>query len=84
MIKITYKVEGMMCPMCESHANEAALAVKGVKKATSSHKTGETVVICDDSTDVGAVADAIIATGYKVTDSKCEPYKKGFFSLFRR
>ena len=37
MLKITAKVDGMMCGMCESHINDAVRRVFPVKKVTSSH-----------------------------------------------
>lgn len=35
MLKITVKADGMMCRMCESHANGAVRKAFEVKKATS-------------------------------------------------
>ncbi len=32
MTKITVKVDGMMCGMCESHVNDAGYEVKAVSK----------------------------------------------------
>ena len=85
MKKITLKVEGMMCGMCEAHANDAVRAAANVEKVTSSHKECETVVICDDSTDSAIIKEAIEKTGYKVTDISEEPYeKKGFFARFKK
>ena len=46
MFKTTMKVEGMMCGMCEAHVNDAVRReFPKVKKVTSSHGKGETVVI---------------------------------------
>ena len=44
MLKITVKADGMMCRMCESHANGAVRKAFEVRKATSSHGKGETVI----------------------------------------
>ena len=45
MFKTTMKVEGMMCGMCEAHVNDAVRReFPKVKKVTSSHGKGETVV----------------------------------------
>ncbi len=45
MYKTTVKIDGMMCSMCESHVNDAVRSKLKVKKVTSSHKKGETVII---------------------------------------
>ena len=45
MEKITVKIDGMMCGMCESHVNDAIRNAFPVKKVTSSHSKGETVII---------------------------------------
>ena len=37
MQKITVKVDGMQCGMCEAHVNDAVRAAFPVKKVTSSH-----------------------------------------------
>jgi copper chaperone CopZ len=85
MVKLTFKVEGMMCHRCEAHATEAVNAAVKAEKVTSSHEAGETVVICDDSVDVKVIENAITECGYKVTGVTSEPYKKrGFFSLFKK
>lgn len=85
MVKVTARVEGMMCPMCEAHANDAVRAAMNVKSVSSSHKTGETIVI-GESVDEEALRAAIEATGYKVLSISTEPYeKKNFFAkLFKK
>ena len=47
MQKITVKVDGMQCGMCEAHVNDAVRAAFPVKKVTSSHSKKETVIITD-------------------------------------
>lgn len=80
MLKITVKVDGMMCGMCESHVNDAIRKSFSVKKVTSSHKKGETVILTDSSLDEDALRSAIDATGYEVKAISKEPYeKKGLF-----
>ncbi len=80
MIKITAKVEGMMCGMCESHVNDAVRRAFPVKKVTSSHKKGETVILTENDIDEDALRSAIGATGYEVKAVSKEPYeKKGLF-----
>lgn len=76
MLKITVKVDGMMCGMCESHVNDAIRKAFSVKKVTSSHKKGETVILTDSNLDEDALCSAIDATGYEVKAISKEPYKK--------
>ena len=83
MFKTTMKVEGMMCGMCEAHVNDAVRReFHKVKKVTSSHGKGETVVISPEELDQEALKKAVEATGYQVLSVSTEPYeKKGFFSF---
>lgn len=85
MTKITVKIEGMKCPMCEAHTNECVKSNFKVKSVESSHKDNETVIITDNSIDHALLQSTIEEkTGYKVLEifeEKAE--KKGFFaSLF--
>ena len=73
MTKTTLKIDGMMCGMCESHMNDAIRKAFTVKKVTSSHSKGETVVISEGPLDEAAVKDAIAPTGYKLEDICREP-----------
>jgi copper chaperone CopZ len=80
MVKICLKVEGMMCGMCESHINDAVRSAFPVKKVTSSHTKGETVILAEQEIDGDALRKAIDKTGYTVASVTSEPYeKKGFF-----
>ena len=80
MIKTTAKIDGMMCGHCEAHVNDAVRASFNVKKVTSSHTKGETVIIAEDAISEAALADTLASTGYKVLSVSDEPYeKKGFF-----
>ena len=47
MIQTTLKIDGMMCAMCESHINDAVRQAVPVKKVSSSHSKGETVILSD-------------------------------------
>lgn len=76
MDKITLKIDGMKCGMCESHVNDVVRKCADVKKVTSSHAKGETVVLVDGDFDENAVADAIAAQGYRVLSVQKEPYAK--------
>ena len=80
MYKTTVKIDGMMCGMCESHVNDAIRAKMSVKKVTSSHKKGETVI---NETELSSemITAALEDSGYIVMSVICEPYeKKGLFS----
>ena len=80
MLKITVKVDGMMCGMCESHINDAVRHAFSVIKVTSSHGKGETVIISEEDIDEAALRAAIDATGYEVKSVSIVPYeKKGLF-----
>ena len=45
MVKITLEIDGMMCGMCEAHVNECIRENFTVKKVTSSHAKGESVIL---------------------------------------
>ena len=82
MIKVTVKIDGMMCGMCESHINDAIRRAFPVKKVTSSHTKGETVIVTETDIDEAALRSAIDATGYRVLSVERGPYeRKGFFGL---
>ena len=56
-----------------------------MKKVTSSHGRGQTVILSEQALDEQAVRSAINATGYTVTSFQCVPHeKKGLFSFLRR
>ncbi len=80
MQKITVQVDGMMCGMCEAHVNDAVRKVFPVKKVTSSHGKGETVILTENDIDEAALRSAIGAAGYEVKAVSKELYeKKGLF-----
>ena len=76
MYKITVKIDGMMCGMCESHVNDAVRRVFSVKKVTSSHTKGETVILTGDAIDEAALRAAVDVTGYRVLSVESAPYEK--------
>ena len=79
------KIDGMACGMCESHINDVVRRTCSVKKVTSSHTKGETVILSEQPLDQQALRDAIAATGYTVTAVDAHPYeKKGLFSFHRK
>ena len=85
MKKITVKVEGMRCGMCESHVNDLIRRNFNVKKVTSSHVKGETVILAPQTIAPDALIAAISADGYIARDVKEEEYKKkGLFSFLKK
>lgn len=84
MLKITLKIDGMMCGMCESHINDTVRKNFAVKKVTSSHNKGKTEIITDNSIPEEALRKAIGETGYTLVDIQTEAYEKKGFSLFRK
>jgi len=80
MVKTMLAIDGMMCSMCESHVNDAVRAAIPVKKVTSSHRSGETVILSEQAPDEQALRTAVEATGYRVLSFRTEPYeKRGLF-----
>ncbi len=84
MTKITVKIDGMMCGMCESHMNDTMRQNFNVKKVTSSHAKGETVMIAEEDISDEKLKDAVEKTGYTFVSAEREPYEKKGFSLFKR
>jgi len=83
MKKITLKIDGMMCGMCESHVNDCIRRSFDVKKVKSSHIKNETVIITENDINEADLKSAIEKTGYKVLGVTVEDYKKkGLFGLF--
>ena len=82
MIQYTVAVDGMACSMCEAHINEAVRKALPVKKVTSSHTKGQTVILSETELDETALRRAISDTGYQVLSIQSQPYqKKGLFSF---
>lgn len=80
MYKTVLKVEGMKCGMCESHINDLVRKTAEVKKVTSSHSKGETVIISENPVDGQAIAAAIAKEGYGAEFIDMQPYeKRGLF-----
>jgi copper chaperone CopZ len=83
MYKITVKINGMMCGMCESHVNEAIRKNFAVKKVTSSAAKGEAVILAQQAIGEEQLRAALAPTGYEMGSVSVEPYeKKGLFGLF--
>ena len=80
MYQTTLKLDGMMCSMCESHVNDALRRAFAVKKVTSSHKKGVTVLLTEQAPDEAALRAALAPTGYRVLGVETKPCeKRGLF-----
>ena len=77
MNKITVKIDGMMCGMCEAHINDTIRkAFPSAKKVKSSHKKGESTFVIDTEVSESELKKAIDNTGYQFISMQTEPYKK--------
>lgn len=86
MIKTVLKIDGMMCGMCESHINDAVRSAFAVKKVSSSHAKGESVIISDSPLDGAKLAEVIGKTGYELKSIESLPYEKkpGLFGFLKK
>ncbi|MDD4849971.1 MAG: ATPase P [Gemmiger sp.] len=83
MVKTTLKIDGMMCGMCESHVNDSIRKSFAVKKVTSNHSKGETVIVSEAPLAEDQLKSCTAAIGYTVRAITSEPYeKKGLFGWF--
>lgn len=84
MKKYILKIDGMMCGMCEAHINECIRQNFNVKKVSSSHTKGESVIIADEL-DEEKLTRVIGDTGYELKSVSSQAYeKKSFFSKFKK
>lgn len=85
MEKITLKIDGMMCPMCEAHMNDAVRNSFNVKKVVSSHKDKQTVILADIKISDTELKNIVEKTGYKLLGVTRAPYeKKGILSILKK
>ena len=85
MIQTTVKIRGMACAMCEAHINDAVRRVFSVKKVTSNHSKGQTVILSEEPLEETSLRKAINATGYTAGEITAVPYeKKGFFHFGKK
>ena len=67
MVKTVLQIDGMMCPMCESHVNDAIRnAFPGVSKVRSSHRKGRTEIRSETPLDETALRAAVERCGYRL------------------
>lgn len=76
MIETIVRVDGMMCGMCESHINDAVRNHFQVRKVSSSHTKGRTVIQSQEPLDQEQLRQVIDATGYKALDVVSRPVEK--------
>ena len=76
MTETKLKIDGMMCGMCESHINDAIRRAFNVKKVTSSHSKGETVVLSEEALAEKKLRAAIKETGNDLVSISAAPYEK--------
>ena len=81
MEKITVKIEGMMCGMCEAHINDVIRRIyPKAKKLVVSRKRNEAAFVSDEPVDEEKLRKTIAETGYTFVSMTSEPYeKKGLF-----
>lgn len=86
MVKVTLKIDGMMCGMCEAHINDAIRSHFTVQRVSSSFKKGETVIYAADPPDQNLLASVLSETGYTLRSVSCEPAaeRSVLFGLFRK
>lgn len=69
-MKVTVKIEGMMCAHCEKHVKDALEAVEGVLSAEASHKKKRAVVTLEREVDNALLVAAVKEAGYEVKEVK--------------
>ena len=81
MNRITVKIDGMMCGMCEAHVCDAIRkAVPSAKKVAASRSKKEASFLTEEKVDPTGLKEAINASGYTCLDIVSVPYeKKGLF-----
>lgn len=77
MNKITVKINGMMCGMCEAHIKDTIRReFPDAKKVAASKSSGEATFVTENPVDEKKLTEAINATGYEFVSFASEPYKK--------
>jgi len=69
-MKVTLKIEGMMCGHCEKHVKDALEGVEGVLSAEANHKTKRAVVTLEKEVDGALLSAAVKEAGYEVKEIK--------------
>ncbi len=81
MYKITARIEGMMCGMCEAHiADTIRKAFPNAKKVNASRKRREATFLSEQEIECEKLKKAIDEIGYTFVSASVEPYvKRGLF-----
>jgi copper chaperone CopZ len=81
MNKVTVKIEGMMCGMCESHIRDTIRKVfPNAKKVKASRTRKEASFLIEEPADAAKLEKAITDTGYTFLSVESEAFvKRGFF-----
>ena len=80
MVKITARIGGMLCGMCESHVSGVIRRAFPIRKVTSSHSRGHTEILPEDDISDEALAADFAPTGYVLLSAEHIPVqKKGWF-----
>jgi copper chaperone CopZ len=75
--KITVKIEGMICGMCEAHIQDTIrTAFPSAKKVKASRAHGEATFLIEGGFDEAKLKKAVEDTGYTFVSASSEPYKK--------
>lgn len=65
-IMSTFKIDGMMCGMCEAHICDAIRRGMKVNKVVASHVKNELAIYADKAISVEEVEKVLEPTGYRV------------------
>jgi copper chaperone CopZ len=80
MEKMTVKIDGMSCGMCEAHVQDLVRKNFKVKKVKASHMKGQADIIAEEDISEDDLSKALASMGYRVISVEREPYeKKGLF-----
>ena len=77
MKKITVRIDGMACGMCEAHiCDTIRRTFPDAKKVSASRKSGEAAFLSESDINEEALKKAITDTGYTFVSVASEEYKK--------
>ncbi len=65
-MKVTIKIQGMMCPHCSGRVKEALSALPFVTNADVSHESGEAIVTVTEGADKSLLQKTVEDAGYRV------------------
>lgn len=83
MFKTVIHIEGMACPMCEAHINDAIRnLVPKAQKVKSSFKMGECSFLSENPPALEVIEAKISDMGYKVLSITAKPEEKKKFGFF--